>query len=261
MNKKIVLKEIIARLSVEPKCWEEVINEKREICLLITFCNPYSVFLGRSDPHYLQMLGCFNYVFADGILLAHVGHHFNCSVERLSFDGNSLAPYIFSLARKHNKKFYLIGGRQGVAEQAASILSCSCHINIVGCSHGYMDSDEQGLSVIEKVIQSGADIVLCGMGAPKQEEFLLKFRSAEWTGVAFTCGGYLDQVVKANCHQYYPVWVNKLNIRALYRLMKEPKRLFKRYFYEYIPFMVELVRIVSWGSKKGMAQPKRGRGL
>ena len=58
-----------------------------------------------------------------------------------------------------------------------------------------------------------------------------------WQGIGYTCGGFLHQT--ANHIQYYPHWINRLGLRAFYRIYDEPK-LFKRYFIDY-PFAICII--------------------
>jgi N-acetylglucosaminyldiphosphoundecaprenol N-acetyl-beta-D-mannosaminyltransferase len=78
-------------------------------------------------------------------------------------------------------------------------------------------------------------LIICGMGAPRQEEFLLSLKRAGWRGMGFTYGGFLDQI--ASGMQYYPAWINRLNLRFLYHLYREPARLWRRYLVEYQVFI------------------------
>ena len=63
-----------------------------------------------------------------------------------------------------------------------------------------------------------------------QEQFLIDLQKSGWQGVGYTCGGFLHQTAKGI--QYYPKWVNRLGLRAFYRMYDEPQ-LIKRYFIEY----------------------------
>jgi N-acetylglucosaminyldiphosphoundecaprenol N-acetyl-beta-D-mannosaminyltransferase len=53
--------------------------------------------------------------------------------------------------------------------------------------------------------------------------------------MGFTCGGFLDQIIKYK--GAYPEWIDHYNLRFLYRLIKEPKRLWRRYLIEYQVFL------------------------
>ena len=73
------------------------------------------------------------------------------------------------------------------------------------------------------------------MGAPRQERFLLNLRESGWRGAGFTCGGFFDQV--SGNGDYYPAWIDRLNLRFLYRLVREPRRLWRRYLVDYQVFL------------------------
>ena len=73
------------------------------------------------------------------------------------------------------------------------------------------------------------------MGAPLQEQFLLKLAASGWIGLGFTCGGYLDQLsLKGTA--YYPAWVDRFNIRWAYRFFMEPARLLAQIPIDYPQF-------------------------
>jgi N-acetylglucosaminyldiphosphoundecaprenol N-acetyl-beta-D-mannosaminyltransferase len=76
------------------------------------------------------------------------------------------------------------------------------------------------------------------MGASIQERFLLRLVATGWSGFGFTCGGYLDQLVDGM--HYYPRWVDAANLRWAYRLIREPRRLSRRYGMEYPYFAARL---------------------
>ena len=54
-----------------------------------------------------------------------------------------------------------------------------------------------------------------------QEKFLLKVKNAGYLGIGFTCGGFIHQTSR-NEIDYYPTWVDKTNLRFVYRMWKEP---------------------------------------
>ena len=60
-----------------------------------------------------------------------------------------------------------------------------------------------------------------------QEQFLLKVKNAGFDGIGFTCGGFIHQTAKDEI-DYYPGWVDRMNLRFLYRMYKE-KHTRKRY--------------------------------
>lgn len=210
--------------------------------ILVTFVNPHCYWVARKASYYKDDLKNFNYVCCDGVGMVFItslaGYR---SIVRISFDSTSLAAPVFDRCVREGFPVFLVGGAGKVAQKAASILvSQYPGLNIVGTRSGYFENSR---SVYKEIVDSGARVVVCGMGAPKQEEFLIGLRFYGWHGAGFTCGGYLDQLGKG--YHYYPIWINRLNIRFLYRLWKEPIRLWRRYLVEYLYFWWALIKVAS----------------
>ena len=217
------------------------INIKR--CNLITFINPLSVFLSSFKPDFLANLDKFDAVYADGILLARAASYFTgIQVPRISFDGNSIAEDVFRYCAKEKLSLALIGGKDDVAENASRLFSQHFEINISYFRHGYFSSANEMQNCVQAICKSDAAVVICGMGAPHQEHFLLELKKSGWIGTGFSCGGYLDQAIQSDI-KYYPEWVNRLHLRALYRLCREPRRLGRRYFIEYQLFFLAFLEL------------------
>jgi len=64
------------------------------------------------------------------------------------------------------------------------------------------------------------DVVVVGMGALVQDRFAVLLRDLGCRSSIYTCGGFLHQTI--NRINYYPKWINRLHLRTLYRLIKEP---------------------------------------
>lgn len=204
---------------------------------LTTFVNPASAVLVNRQPEYASLLERFHLVLPDGtgmVLASRWLHREN--LIRVSFDSTSLAPVLFRLAADHRATVALVGGQPGVAERAASqITAVHTRLAIVAAIDGYRHRDK----IVCELRRSAPKIVICGMGAPAQE-LLLTELSESWRGLGFTCGGYLDQL--SGGMQYYPGWVDSLQLRFAYRLFREPRRLWRRYLLEYPEFGIRLLR-------------------
>jgi N-acetylglucosaminyldiphosphoundecaprenol N-acetyl-beta-D-mannosaminyltransferase len=205
---------------------------------LTTFINPSAVALTRRNPGFGRMLSRFDLVLPDGIgIVKAVAHLHGLSVARISFDSTSLAPSIFAMAQRAGRGVALVGGAPGVAERAAAHIRATFpHVRLVAALDGYGDRSEK----IEQIRIAGADIVVCGMGGVAQEEFLLALAGSGWRGCGFTCGGYLDQLGAGM--RYYPAWVDRANLRFAYRLLREPRRLWRRYLIDYQVFVILFLR-------------------
>ena len=193
---------------------------------LTTFLNPFSYLLFRRD---FDKLKYFN-VKIDGGMLVIILNLFRIKVTRESFDMTSLGPIVFNEAINENKSVYFIGTKPHVIDSAIkNIQEEFPALNISGFRDGYMSPLERDM-VIKEIINKKTDYVVCGMGTPLQEQFLIDLQKFGWNGKGYTCGGFLHQT--ANCINYYPKWINSLGLRAFYRMYDEPQ-LIKRYFTNY----------------------------
>ena len=88
-------------------------------------------------------------------------------------------------------------------------------------------TDEEKANVIEIINQANADFVWVGLGAPKQEKWMAEHQGiikGFMVGVGAAFDYYAGNIQRA------PQWMQKFNLEWLFRLMQDPKRLFKRYF-------------------------------
>jgi N-acetylglucosaminyldiphosphoundecaprenol N-acetyl-beta-D-mannosaminyltransferase len=192
-----------------------------------TFVNPYSYLLLRK----YKRLDDINNIYIDGFLLIWVFRLFNLKVKRKSFDMTSLAPKVFDECIVMNKKIYFIGSKENEINDFISIIKNNfTKLDIVGIRNGYFkDSGERNLE-LQKIIFTAPDIVICGMGTPYQEDFLVDLKKNGWDGCGYTCGGFMHQT--GGKLDYYPNFYNKFNLRWLYRIIDEPK-LISRYIIIY----------------------------
>lgn len=237
-----MISDVLFRLSVFPKNYsnEEVVKHIFSRRLSVTFVNPLVYLMLKNDPSYNQILSSFDVLLADGGLLAWFASRVRrTKVERRSFDGNSIAPFVFREAADREMKIAFIGGGKGVAEEASKIVNKKYPGLVAYHHHGFF-SDEELRGVVSDYLD--VDVIVLGMGAPRQDCLALTMSSLLPSVTIFTCGGYFDQMVVASNERYYPEWVNKLNIRALYRFIREPRRLWRRYFINYYTFYVAVFR-------------------
>jgi len=97
--------------------------------------------------------------------------------------------------------------------------------------HGYFAKNGFGSDeVISKINNFGADILFVGLGMPLQEGWLAEHQSKISASAILTCGATLDYITG---HAYRPpTWVGPLGLYGIFRLVSDPKRLWKRYLVE-----------------------------
>lgn len=185
-----------------------------------TYLNPVSYLTALDNKElFLQMDG----IFADGgLLVKAIKLVYGKLATRRSFDMTSMAPELFAYAADHGKTIYIVASKQEQVERAVEIFRERYpKVKFVGYRNGYFASEEEMNQEARHITELAPDFLIVGMGALMQEKFLLKVKRAGYQGVGFTCGGFIHQTSK-NEIDYYPAWVDKTNLRFLYRMWKEP---------------------------------------
>ena len=227
------LSEIIINTEISP--FSSVLDEKGKI---YTFLNPVSYLEALKHK---ELFWYYDGIFADGsLLVAAIKLLYGATVTRRSFDMTSVAPVLLDYAQKNHKTIYIVASKQEQVEKAVSIFQNRYPgLEIAGIRNGYFKSEEEQDKEAKHIVGVAPDFVIVGMGAIKQEKFLLKVKNAGFKGIGFTCGGFIHQTSKDQI-DYYPAWVDRTNIRFLYRMWKEPHTR-KRYFMAGLIFPVRFV--------------------
>lgn len=185
-----------------------------------TFLNPVSYLDALKNK---DLFSQFDGIFADGsLLVAAIKLLYGKQVIRRSFDMTSVAPQLFEYAQQNQKSIYIVASKQEQVEKAVNIYKERYpEINIIGYRNGYFTNEEEKDEEAKHIVGMNPDFLIVGMGAIAQESFLLKVKEAGFKGIGFTCGGFIHQTA-SNMIDYYPAWIDRMNLRFLYRMYKEP---------------------------------------
>ncbi|MGB7442222.1 MAG: WecB/TagA/CpsF family glycosyltransferase [Coleofasciculaceae cyanobacterium] len=152
--------------------------------------------------------------------------------------------------RAEQEKFgiYLLGANREVIEKTAENLKKKHpQLAICGINDGYF-SAEQVAERVRLIRQSGAQILLVGMGVPKQEYFLEENWSELGVNLAIGVGGSFEVIAGKKLRA--PQWVQETGLEWLYRLLQEPRRLWKRYLVTNLQFIYHLLLCLVFSRKK-----------
>lgn len=185
-----------------------------------TYLNPVSYLTALDNKELFSQL---DGIFADGgLLVKAIKMVYGKQVTRRSFDMTSMAPELFAYVAKHGKAIYIVASKQEQVEKAVEIFRERYpKVKFAGYRNGYFASESEMDVEAKYIAKLNPDFLIVGMGALMQEKFLLKVKNAGYQGVGFTCGGFIHQTSK-NEIDYYPAWVDKTNLRFVYRMWKEP---------------------------------------
>lgn len=136
--------------------------------------------------------------------------------------GIDLVKRVLEYTEKRPVSFFILGAKPGVAEMAAqNIMSRYPLAEVKGTHHGYFDAEEED-SIIDKINDSGAEILLVGLGAPKQEKWIHRNAPRLNCKAAMGVGGSID--VLAGTASLAPEFMRRAGLEWLFRLIKEPRR-------------------------------------
>ncbi|MDF1813794.1 MAG: WecB/TagA/CpsF family glycosyltransferase [Verrucomicrobiales bacterium] len=196
------------------------------------FLNPYTYLQLRQHQ---DLISQFDIIHFDGIALCRIYRLFGLKkVARRSFDMTSVARDVFQEASQTDKTVAIVGTQKGVIDEAVSKLEKSFNVRVTLSRDGYFDSEEEIREFQNKILTVNPDILVVGMGAVRQERFLAELKELGWGGTGFTCGGFLHQT--ADRLEYYPKIFDKMNLRWLYRIWKDPY-VIGRYCLDYPKFI------------------------
>lgn len=138
-----------------------------------------------------------------------------------------------------NCKIFLLGAAEGIAIKAMERINQKVGRNIVVGAHspsyGFEKKPEECEKLVHMINESGANVLLVGVGAPKQEKWIMKYRN-EMPGIDIFMGLGATIDFEAGTLKRAPILWQKIGMEWLYRCLKEPKRLFKRYFVDDMQF-------------------------
>ncbi|SUY37042.1 N-acetyl-mannosamine transferase [Clostridium perfringens] len=184
----------------------------------------------ENDKEFQEVYKYADLILTDGMPLIWISKiKGNPIKEKIS--GSDFFPKLCERAAKKGYSIFLLGAAEGVATKAAKNLKEKYEgLNIVGTyspSYGFEKKDDEIKMIIEMVNKAKPDILAVGLGAPKQEKFLHKYRNDLNVPISLAIGASID--FEAGNINRAPKWMQNCGLEWFYRLCKEPKRMFKRY--------------------------------
>lgn len=221
----------ILGVPVDPWTMEQTVMKAEEVVKRKEFAhfigvNADKVLQIRNDSEMNEIVRRCEVINADGASMVLASKRLGVAVpERVA--GIDLMLELCGLCERSSLLVYLVGSKKTVVEQTrANLVAAHPHLNIVGARDGYF-SDDDFDDVAKEIKSSNADVVFVGITSPKKEYFIERCRDLGLRGVYVGVGGSFD-VISGNIKRA-PLWMQKTGLEWLFRMIKEPKRLIRRY--------------------------------
>ena len=181
----------------------------------------------QKDFKLRESVNCCDIINADGQAIVWASKVLNNPLpERVA--GIDLMENLVALSYKEGYKIFFLGAKAEVVSKVVSMYSDKYSPYIIaGYRNGYFDKNQEQ-DIATQISQSGANILFVAISSPKKEIFLNENKSIlKNVNFIMGVGGSFDVV--SGLVKRAPQWMQKFGLEWLYRLIQEPKRMWRRY--------------------------------
>ena len=214
---------------------DDTVKERRKRSVF--FVNADCINISARDPEYHRVLGRDGaMVFGDGAGIRLAGRVSGQPVKD-NVNGTDMFPLLCERAAAKGHRLFLLGAQPGVADEVVEKMARP-GLEFAGTHHGYFDDPGP---VIEAINRSKADIVLVAFGAPRQERWIDAHHHEIDAPVMMGVGGLFD--FYSGRIRRAPRILRDHSLEWSWRLLMEPRRMWKRYLIGNFTFVG---RVVWW---------------
>ena len=225
----------IQRLNVDTFTIDEAIKYANTISGQVITINPEMIENANQNPDFAEIINSAELVIPDGIGVEIGLKILGYNVRRIA--GIEFSHRMIEECAKNSQSVALVGAKPQIVEKAKENLEKEISGLYITYAHdGYFSNDEE---IINELKIRQPRLVLCALGSPKQEEFIIKANQVLPNALFVGVGGSFD--VWSGVVERAPEIYQKLGLEWLYRTVKEPKR-FKRIFPTLPLFVLKVLR-------------------
>ncbi|MCD4665568.1 MAG: WecB/TagA/CpsF family glycosyltransferase [Bacteroidales bacterium] len=193
----------------------------------------------QKDKEFYDIYQKAEYITVDSRIVSLAMRYLGTPVKEI-ITGSDFLPSFYNFHKDNSEiKIFLFGAMPGVARKALHKINNKVGREIVvgeySPSFGFENNETECNEIIQMLNASPANVIVVGVGAPKQEKWIYKYKDQlKNIKIYLAIGATID--FEAGNIKRAPKIFQKFAMEWLYRLMKEPKRLWKRYIIEDLPF-------------------------
>lgn len=211
------------------ECAEAYIQNQKPAYL--EWVNLNQIILFKENERYRHIVERASLVLTDGKPVLWISRMLHTPLkERIG--GTDFVLELCGLAAEKGYSVFLLGGAPGTVEKAVdNLLSSYPGLRIAGAyspPYGFEKSAEETGKINVMLKNSHADILLVGVGSPKQDFFIEDNMAIYDIPLSIPIGSAIDMI--SGEVKMPPRWISNIGMAWFFRFCQEPKRLFKRYF-------------------------------
>ncbi|MCR8967474.1 WecB/TagA/CpsF family glycosyltransferase [Streptococcus zalophi] len=234
----------ILGVKINPLTMEETLIEvekylSKEKPLHLMGVNADKINLCISNERIKKIVNESEIINADGASVVLASKYLGYNIpERVA--GIDLMQKLLLLSERKGYSVYFLGAKEEVVlKMLERFKTLYPNLRVIGYRNGYFSDDE--IEVIQEELRNlKPNIVFVGITSPKKEYLIEHFLNNGLNSVFMGVGGSFD--VLSGSIKRAPLWMQKANLEWFYRVMKEPKRLFKRYFVGNVEFINHVLK-------------------
>lgn len=204
------------------------------------FVNAHCINVAAERAEYHEILKSSHMVFADGSGIRKAAKMFDMELAD-NVNGTDMFPLLCEHLAARGKTLFLLGAAPGIAVKAGEWANSHTGQQVVAGTHHGFFKEEDTDSVLDTINGSGASVLLVAMGVPGQELWIRKHRDRLKVPVAMGVGGLFD-FYSGNIPRA-PMIMRRLGIEWVWRLLMEPRRMWRRYIIGNVTFMLRIRRL------------------
>jgi exopolysaccharide biosynthesis WecB/TagA/CpsF family protein len=215
---------------------------QRNGCHSIAATSMHGIVEAQHDSSFKEILNSTDLVVPDGMPLVWLGRHQGHLLRRRVYGPDLLLAFCEESAERGYRHFFY-GGEPGVAERLVDTLKKARFpgLNVVGTySPPYRPLNaKEDEEIVEMIRRAAPDVLWVGLGAPKQERWMHDHKAQLRVPVLVCVGAAFDML--SGKRKQAPPWMRERGLEWLFRLLQEPRRLWRRYLVYGSQFIIYLL--------------------
>ena len=199
----------------------------------------------QKDRAFYQIYKLCNYRVCDSQIVFFAAKILGNPIKEKISGSDFFADFYYFNKNNQETRIFLLGAAEGVAKKAQERINEKVGREIVVAAYspsfGFEKNEIECQKIVDLIEKSGATVLAIGAGSPKQEKWIFKYKDQlKNIKIFLAIGATID--FEAGTKPRAPKWVSKVGLEWFYRLLSEPRRLWKRYLVDDLPFFWLLVQ-------------------